>query len=423
MADAGRVGAAGAPSAKLSLPDRINAIAASGPDVPVTVRVKGKEKTITRAQVADKLRKALSNPKHRAILEAAMLRVEGRKLGGEEIAAYVTRVTGESYTKQSVDEFLGGLGLSLDKLDQLGSTGVDTVTEEELGMGAGTEDASYRTAETLGDATSDGVVDEGLTSAQKKLKAEADALLADKRTKAERTQGNLDTALADDATDVERAANRERERSQLQKEILADLRNPALADDVLMAGNDWNEMIRSKSTPTWENLEPHVKYQWVRAHRTLRQENADIQAFEDEVNDFEEALAAGEFDGSPVKGAVESLPRSGRDPGPRDGVTGQRGPGAAALPAPTGAEPEVVTGDGTRAQGVKIERKPAAPKPAAQPAPKDYSYLGDATVEEEVKVGDSVGKMVLPAAEELRRLDKLESDLNSIISCVRGAGK
>ena len=423
MANTGPVGAAGAAAAKLSLPDRINAITASDPNAPVTVRVKGKEKTLTRAQMADKLRKALSNPKHRAILEAAMLRVEGRKLGGEEIAAYVTRVTGEPYTKQSVDEFLGGLGLSLDKLDQLGAAGIDAVTEEELGMGAGTEDASYRTADTLGDAASDGVLDEGLTSAQKKLKAEADTLLADKRTKAERTLGNLDAAMAEDVTEDERAANRKRERSQIQREILADLQNPALADDVLMAGNDWNEMIQSDSTPTWENLQPHIKYQWVRAHRALRWESADAQAFEDEVNDFEKALAAGEFDGSPIKEAAEALSRGGRDPGPGDVITGQRGTGAAALPAPGDAEPEIVVGDGTRAQGVKIERRPPAAQPAAQPAPKDYSYLGDATVEEDVKVGDSVGKMVLPAADELRRLDKLESDLNSIISCVRGAGK
>ncbi len=423
VADAGRVGAAGAPPAELSLPDRINAIAASGPDVPVTVRVKGKEKTITRAQMADKLRKALSNPKHRAILEAALLRVEGRKLGGEEIAAYVTRVTGEPYTKQSVDEFLGGLGLSLDKLDQLGSTGVDTVTEEELGMGAGTEDASYRTAETLGDATSDGVVDEGLTSAQKKLKAEADALLADKRTKAERTQGKLDEALEAEVSLDELNASRARATSNAVGEMLRQLSDPSMRVDLTMARNDWNEMV-TDGGPQFDTLPPHVKVLWIQAHRVLRADNADIDAFEREVRDFEEAIADGSIDASAYReasDAVVKIVNAGRGVGDEAGRIGSGSSQAPALGGPVEADPQLVIGDGTRAQGVKIERKPAAPKPTARE--KDYSYLGDATVEDDVEVDGAPAKMTLPAAGELRRLDKLEADLELIISCVRGAGK
>ena len=151
------------------------------PNKPVVVLDgSGKKQTKTAREVMMSMMAA--DPGHAVLYQGVMQASLGEPLTLDQLALAHQQATGAAkpLTKERIRQILGRYGITQEVVDKAFAENPDTVTREELGVDDTGQLAGFREADTLGEASAEGLVQaEALTGPEKKLAAIANQLLQD----------------------------------------------------------------------------------------------------------------------------------------------------------------------------------------------------------------------------------------------------
>lgn len=172
------------------------------PDKPITVTDgSGRPKQTTPRELLTQMFTS-KDEVDATLFEGAVGGSRGVPLTLDQLAMLVERRTGNKMTKQAVEKRLKKYGITASVIDQAAAAPMTSVSASELGVDESGRLDGFRTAESLGDVASEGLVDgQPLTAEQRRVGAEADTLLAEKPVKlAEKRQAKLtaDKAAVDE---------------------------------------------------------------------------------------------------------------------------------------------------------------------------------------------------------------------------------
>ena len=422
-------------------------------DAPIEVRTGGgKLVTKTRRDVVNSL--ANADATDRIIVGALMARAAGKTLTLAQIGDLVGRAPGLSpITAQAVQKRMDKFGITEDSINAATGSSVSTVSESELG--GDLSEGGFRTSESLGDATNDGVVDDGATAKQRKLAQEASQLIKSAEgTAKDRASAAVDDFLKPVVSEDERTTAETRARAEIQRQLVKDLQDPAFAAAWPAARNAW-ENGKLDSTPGWDALSPGVRYAWALEHAGLERESATPKEIGAILRDYETDLTGGKLANTSTDAAIaelESVRRAASGSAEPDTGNGQIGDAARgdsrALERPAVPDEQLVIGDARTSRATvtrkpqlnrevlnapappeppkrtpgKLTLKPKAPPAPAPSPPADYSkYAGLTTAPEEIAIvdGPSVTIGGTDAVQTLTAMDQKESALEAILTCVK----
>lgn len=391
---------------------------------------------------------------------AARLQKNGIKLGDADQTALALDTVDQSelvgeVSGEDADTTLGGAGFRAAKSaadtaqDELGTSGgfSTTVIDEEgrpmrdanaaeraakkaerlssiVGqiLNAKTEDQLNKVAKRFR-APDSGVTEEELAQLEKVFSGAESAVKSGQA----KLKDDLEEARATLGTEESAEENRQRVLRATKEVVQQDLRllnNDAISRYWAPVSSLWDEN-RSAGQPVFAQLPGAAKLRWLSTLAHVDESSPTELAAA--VEEFENELAKVNFADKAFKPISEAAERSFRAAGtalregrhnPASDAVGDRPAddvGSREEAPADGALP--VVGDGTRAQGVKIERKGAK-----APKVRDYAHLSGVELTDTIEVDGASTVMRMKADEELKRLDKLEDDLNAIIACVKGIG-
>jgi hypothetical protein len=234
----------------------------------VTVGRKGREQTLTKAQLSAKM--AAATPIDQArILDALGLEqdtdpttgapvflqvAEPRTFG--EVAELESQRTGKKVSKQAISQALLKFGITEDVVNATVGTTADTVSDAELGIDPAANGSGFRTETQLSKATGQGLVDDGNTQTkeQEKLAEDANKILK------EAGPSTAVAAAADDAppTNLPPGAKVTDLRDANPETSAQNIRTLLAHQEADNAAADWDG-----STVPWETLPDTLKADWV----------------------------------------------------------------------------------------------------------------------------------------------------------------
>lgn len=240
----------------------------SAPVSTVTVGRKGREQTLTKAQLSAKMAAATPIDQMR-ILDALGLEQDADPTTGApvflqvaeprtfgEVAELESQRTGKKVSKQAISQALLKFGITEDVVNATVGTTADTVSDAELGIDPAANGSGFRTETQLSKATGQGLVDDGNTQTkeQEKLAEDANKILK------EAGPSTAVAAAADDAppTNLPPGAKVTDLRDANPETSAQNIRTLLAHQEADNAAADWDG-----STVPWETLPDTLKADWV----------------------------------------------------------------------------------------------------------------------------------------------------------------
>lgn len=278
-AAAGQQPASAPPVAPVQQPvtESPGALSTVQPTTTVTVGRKGREQTLTKAQLTAKMGAATEIDRQR-ILDALGLEQDADPTTGApvflqvaeprtfgEVAELEAQRTGKKVSKQAISQALLKFGITEDVVNAAVGTTADTVSDAELGIDPAANGSGFRTETQLSKATGQGLVDDGSTPNKKQAAAieAADAALA--AAPAQKTSDRYDPA-ADESLAKRQAAAQ----AELEREVAVLVATP----EAQLAATDWND-AKFDAAPDFADLPTAAKLEFLVEHRQQTKETGN----------------------------------------------------------------------------------------------------------------------------------------------------